>query len=194
MKQISTRHNAGSRRRVRLLGGMATLAAVAALMAACGGNDSGSAGSGSAGSGSNSTAVTTRASAGLGPVLVNSEGKTLYFTDEESADSIACTGECIGFWTPLTASGNAVASGSDDLTAQFRTIQRPDGKVQIAYNGHPLYTFKLDKSADDVMGNDFMDDFEGKSFTWHAITPAGEAASQAGDETSSPSYQEPNGY
>jgi predicted lipoprotein with Yx(FWY)xxD motif len=169
-------------------------AAIAALVAACGGNGSGSTGSGSAGSGSSSAALKTSTSAGLGPVLVDSEGKTLYFTDEESANSIACTGECVGFWRPLTASGNDAQPASGDFTAQFSTVQRPDGKMQVAYNGHPLYTFKLDKSAEQAMGNDFKDDFGGKSFTWHAITPAGVAASQAGDQPSSPAYPDSDGY
>lgn len=194
VKLISTKHQTGSRHRIRLLGGVAILAAVAALVAACGGGSSGSTGSGSAGSGSSSAAVKTSTSAGLGPVLVNSKGKTLYFTDVESAGSIACTGECVGFWAPLTASGSLAPPASADFTAQFSTVPRPDGKTQVAYNGHPLYTFKLDKSAEQAMGNDFKDDFGGKSFTWHAITPAGVAASQAGDQPSSPSYPASNGY
>ena len=189
MKLFTARHQTGSRHGVRTLAGVAVLAAVATLTAACGSNDSGN-GGGSAGSGSDAAAVKTSASGNLGPILVNTDGKTLYFADGESKGSIKCTGECLGFWTPLTAAG-AAPQASGDLTAQFTMVKRPGGDMQVAYNGHPLYTFKLDKSAGDTMGNDFSDDFGGTSFTWHAVTPTGAAAAEGGGgtEPSSPSYQ-----
>jgi len=191
VKLFTTKHQAGSRRRSRVLAGAAVLAAIATLLAACGGGSSGSSNGGSAGSGTNAAAVKTSPTGDLGAILVNSDGKTLYFADGESAGSIKCTGECLGFWSPLMTSGNAAPQASGDLTQEFSMVKRPGGAdMQVAYNGHPLYTFKLDKSAGDTMGNDFTDDFGGTSFTWHAVTPAGVAATEGGGSSapSSPSY------
>jgi predicted lipoprotein with Yx(FWY)xxD motif len=191
VKLFRARHQAGSRRWNRTLASAAGLAAIAALLAACGGGGSDNNAGGSTGSGSSAAAVKTSPTGSLGAILVNSAGKTLYFADGESSGSIKCTGECVGFWSPLTASGNAAPQASGDLTAQFAMVKRPDGTMQVAYNGHPLYTFKLDKSAGSTMGNEFKDSFGGTSFTWHAVTPAGAAAAQGGTNSappSSPSY------
>lgn len=163
----------------RALTGVAGLVAVLAFTAACGGsNDSTSGGGGG-------DQVATSTSAGLGPILVDADGMTLYFADEETAGSIKCTGECLGFWTPLTVSGSAAPQASGDLTQTLGTVARDDGKTQVTYNGHPLYTFKLDESAGQTQGNDFTDDFDGTTFTWHAITADGQPA--AADSRPSPS-------
>lgn len=192
MKLFTARHQSGSRHRSRALAGAAVVAAIATLLAACGSN-SGNAGDGGTGSGSSTAVVKTSPTGSLGAILVDSAGKTLYFADGESAASIKCTGACTGFWIPLTAAGNATPQATGDLTQQFSMVQRPGGGMQVAYNGHPLYTFKLDKSAGDTMGNNFSDNFGGTAFTWHAVTPAGTAATQGGSTpSSSPSY--PRGY
>ena len=190
MKLFSARNQAGSRHWNRALASAAMLAAIVTLLAACGGGGSGSNAGGSTGSGSSASAVKTSPTGALGAILVNSAGKTLYFADGESAGSIKCIGECVGFWSPLTTAGSAAPQASGDLTQQFSMVKRPDGTMQVAYNDHPLYTFKLDKSAGTTMGNDFTDNFGGTSFTWHAVTPAGAAATQGGNSTptSSPSY------
>ena len=157
-----------------------------AFVAACSNPSSGTAGGGPAGS------VTTGTSQQLGTILVSGgDGRTLYFADGESPKSVKCTGECLGFWTPLTLSGAANPSASPDLSGSVGTFHRADGATQVTFDGHPLYTFKLDHSAGDAGGNDFMDSFGGVSFTWHAVTPAGSAASSGGGpapSSSGPQY------
>jgi predicted lipoprotein with Yx(FWY)xxD motif len=147
---------------------------LAAVTAACGGGSSGTDSGG--GSGSTGAQIATSTSAGVGPILVDSTGKTLYFADGETASTINCTGDCLGFWTPLSVTGNATPKVAGGLTETVATIQRGDGKTQITYNGHPLYTFQLDTSKGQAKGNNFTDAFVGKSFTWHAVTAAGMAA------------------
>jgi predicted lipoprotein with Yx(FWY)xxD motif len=167
------------------LTGMAGLVAVAALTAACGsggsdGNDAGAAVGGSL--------VSTSKDAGLGPILVDSAGKTLYFANGETQSSVMCTGECLGFWTPLTVSGGAAPTASGDLTGDLTTFQRSDGKTQVSYNGHPLYTFKLDKDAGQAEGNNFSDEFGGTKFDWHAIDTDGDAAKASAGSSSGGGY------
>ena len=158
----------------RWLAPAAVAIAAGTLLAACGSGSSG---------GSNNSAkasvVSLHDQSGVGNVLVNSAGKTLYAADQEKGGKIACTGACNGFWLPLTVAKDNVAA-PDGLSGTLGTVKRPDnGKLQVTYNGDPLYTFKLDTAAGDAKGNNFSDKFGTASFTWHA---AG-----AGKATSSPS-------
>jgi predicted lipoprotein with Yx(FWY)xxD motif len=50
------------------------------------------------------------------------------------------------------------------------TTKRKDGTVQVTYDGHPVYTFFLDKKPGETNGND-VDFFGGE---WYALQPNGE--------------------
>jgi predicted lipoprotein with Yx(FWY)xxD motif len=102
--------------------------------------------------------------------LVDSAGKTLYFSDEEKAGTSSCTSACLGFWFPLTVRSKSIST-PQGLTGKLSTVKRSDdGKLQVAFNGAPLYTFKLDAAAGDAKGNDFSDAFGSTHFTWHAAS------------------------
>ena len=78
---------------------------------------------------------------------------------------------------PLTVTKDAVAP-PDGLSGTLGTVKRPDnGKLQVTYNGDPLYTFKLDTAAGDAKGNNFSDKFGAASFTWHAAGVSKKATS-----------------
>jgi predicted lipoprotein with Yx(FWY)xxD motif len=170
------------------------LAAVALVVAACG-SPGGS--TESSGGGGNTAAakgiVSTRQLSGIGTALVNGSGMTLYTpkTPTEASGKIKCTGSCLSFWFPVTASSaNAAASG---LPGKLATIHRPDGKTQLAYNGRPLYTFRLDKAAGQAHGSNFTDSFSGTSFTWEVVTARGQAGG-GGSPAPSASYSYGSGY
>jgi predicted lipoprotein with Yx(FWY)xxD motif len=147
-----------------LLGGIVIAAAVA--LAACGGGGGGSATAASSSSGGST--VSTMNVSGTGTVLVDSSGQALYASDQETAaGKVLCTGACNSFWQPLTATGKVTSSGS--VSGKLATIKRPDGGMQVTYNGAPLYTFTQDQSGQ-VTGDGFKDAFNGQSFTWHAVT------------------------
>lgn len=162
--------------------------ASAGLLAACGGGGYGtSAGGGTGHSGGTADGVVKTAhSAKLGTVLTDSSGKTLYSPEQEKNGKISCTGACTGFWYPLI-SPPAMPSAPAGLPGKLATVKRPDtGKLQVTYDGMPLYSFKLDKAAHDTMGNDFSDSFGGTKFTWYAMTPKGSTDSGS-TPSSSPS-------
>jgi predicted lipoprotein with Yx(FWY)xxD motif len=155
-------------RRVSLAsaGGIAALA----LLAACGSgsNDNADAQSNTGNGNTAKALVSTQDTGKAGTVLVDSSGKTLYFSEQEKSGKIDCTGACLDFWFPLTTTGKAVPT-PDGVSGKLGTLMRSDdGKRQVTYNGAPLYTFKLDTSAGDMKGNDFSDSFGTKHFTWHA--------------------------
>jgi predicted lipoprotein with Yx(FWY)xxD motif len=144
-----------------LLAGCVGLAA-AAVLAACGGGGGTSSSGGSA-----AHQVSTRNQPGIGTVLVDPSGKTLYFADQEASGTIRCTGACVGFWFPVKA-GTTAPTADVQLPGKLGTVKRPDGTTQVSYDGKPLYQFKLDTAAGEAKGDSFSDDFGGMHFTWHA--------------------------
>jgi predicted lipoprotein with Yx(FWY)xxD motif len=174
------------------------LAAAAVLLAACGSSGGSTASSGGSGSSGNASAakgaVSTRQLGGIGTALVDSSGMTIYTPKkpEETNGKIKCTGSCLSFWFPVTAS--SANPGSSGLPGKLGTIHRSDdGKSQLTYNGKPLYTFRLDTAAGQAHGKNFTDSFSGTSFTWEVVAASGTAGG-AGSPATSPSYSYQTGY
>src|SRR5919109_3581835 len=74
------------------------LPAVALAIAGCGG------GGGTSASSTSPTAavqVSTKNLAGLGAVLVNGQGRTLYSFAPDAAKKVTCVGSCAAVWPPL---------------------------------------------------------------------------------------------
>jgi predicted lipoprotein with Yx(FWY)xxD motif len=107
--------------------------------------------------------VSTRDLAGTGTVLVDTLGRTLYFTDSESTGGIKCTADCVRLWVP------AMAPSDQPQGAGVGVVQRPDGTKQLTYQDKPLYTFTLDSKDKPASGDRASDSFGGVDFTWHAV-------------------------
>jgi len=129
------------------------------LAAACGGDDSSSdtetatttataaPTASTAAAGGDAVALSTTS---LGDVLT-SGGKTLYIFTPDDGATPTCVDACATAWPPLAADGAAVAGDgidADDLT----TVARPDGSMQVAYYGWPLYFYANDAAPGDVTG------------------------------------------
>ncbi len=118
--------------------------------------------------------VAASQNASLGSILVDSNGMTLYvFTKDTAATSSsaavsACTASCATLWPPLLTNG-APSAGTGATASMLGTLTRPDGSVQVTYNGWPLYNYSLDKAAGDTNGQAFKG-------VWFALTPAGTQA------------------
>ena len=162
--------------------------ALAALAAGCGSGGSDNANASSAAT--NATTMSGQsgtvdvASSGLGKILVNSQGHTLYLFKKDSGTKSACTGECAADWPPVRAKGQpTVGDGAD--AALVGTTQRSDGDPQVTYNGHPLYTYEGDQKAGDTSGEGSTAFGAG----WFALSAAGDQvsgpASNSGSGTSS---------
>jgi predicted lipoprotein with Yx(FWY)xxD motif len=113
------------------------------------------------------TSVST-ASTKLGRVLVNSRGHTLYLFGKDKRGKTACSGMCATFWPPLIASGKPRATAGVKASL-LGTTKRADGRLQVTYNHHPLYTFAKDTKKGQTNGEG-INAFGG---TWDAVSPAG---------------------
>jgi predicted lipoprotein with Yx(FWY)xxD motif len=147
------------------------LLAVSAVLAACGGSSyGGSSGNGSAssaaGSDATSAVVTSAKKAKVGSVIVDAQGRTLYRFTAEAQGVPVCTGACVGTWPP------AIVTAASGLPKHVATVKRPDGgKLQLTFDGHPLYRYAGDQSKADANG-------EGVGGQWFVVK-AGAGATQA---------------
>jgi predicted lipoprotein with Yx(FWY)xxD motif len=87
----------------------------------------------------------------LGMILVNAKGKSLYLFMKDRGGKSACSGGCATFWPPLI-SGLKPTAGTGVKASLLNTTMRGDGRRQVTYNGHPLYTYKLDTGAGQTKG------------------------------------------
>ncbi len=152
-------------------------AVVAALsLAGCGtAAGTNSAGSPDTGAAQMPATVNTTIVIGVGPSLVDSAGRTLYFADQELGGHIQCVNSCLRFWSPLTVANGTTPTAQAGVTGVIATVQRPDGLVQVTYDAKPLYTFTQDQGAGQASGNGFRDSFDGNSFVWHVASLTGPA-------------------
>jgi predicted lipoprotein with Yx(FWY)xxD motif len=165
---------------------IAALALIAALaIAGCGSSNSGSSSSSSGGaygsgeestskpasSSSEGTAITVGTASGVGKVLVDSNGLTLYYFEKDQGEKSACYGACEKGWPPLTTEA-APQAGEGAMASKLGTTERKDGTTQVTYAGWPLYTFVEDKKPGEDNGTD------SKAFgaSWYPLHPNGEKA------------------
>ncbi|MFZ0178562.1 MAG: hypothetical protein WAL84_01650 [Candidatus Dormiibacterota bacterium] len=163
-------------------------AGVAMLVAACGG--AGTTGSVYGGSGSrtgNTGAGTSSggytyglappatgalsvkvAKSGLGSVLTDGKGRTVYLFTRDSGTTSSCSGGCISVWPPVT-SPSTVQAGTGASAALLGTTSRGGGQMQVTYNGHPLYYYVGDTNPGDTNGEQ-LNQFGG---LWYAVSPSG---------------------
>jgi predicted lipoprotein with Yx(FWY)xxD motif len=119
-----------------------------------------------------SDATVAVAKTGLGKVLVDSSGRTLYLFKKDTGTESQCTGACATNWPPLAATGTPLA-GTGAKTALIGTTMRADGTSQVTYNGHPVYSFVGDQKAGQTSGEG-VSAFGAK---WFAVSPSGKQVS-----------------
>jgi len=165
--------------------------AVSMTLAACGSSSNGTGSSSqssstptqssSATTGEGSSAVVTTASnATLGAtVLTDAQGMTLYALSGEHAGKFICaSAACTQVWHPVSAAGAGTPAGA---VGSLGTVKRPDGSLQVAYKGMPLYTFAQDEQSGQAKGQGLKD-----VGTWSAVKVSAASAPVA---TSSGSTQ-----
>ena len=119
---------------------------------------------------------------GLGPILVDSRGHTLYLFEGDKNGKSVCSGKCATFWPPLVATGKPRA-GAGVKASLLGETKRADGRMQVTYNRHPLYFFAKDTKNGQTTGEN-VDAFGAE---WYAVSPAGTTVEPKASSTPAPS-------
>lgn len=111
--------------------------------------------------------VATASNATFGTILVDAAGKTLYVWDRDTGPTSTCTGGCAGTWPPLVLPAGVTAPVAGPGVTGLTVAARPDEatKMQVVWNGKPLYTYLADTAAGETKG-------DGVGGTWHVAKPS----------------------
>ena len=129
------------------------------------------------------------ASTGLGEILVDSQGRTLYLFAKDTGMTSTCSGACATAWPPLRATGQPAAGGGANA-ALLGTTPRSDGGPQVTHNGHPVYLFFKDQKAGDTNG----EGVNAFGASWFALSPTGNQVAAPAPSGSSSSSGGAGGY
>lgn len=113
--------------------------------------------------------VTANQVAGLGKILVDPHGRTLYMFPPDAGGRVTCTGACAGTWPPLViASGNKPTSAAGVNPLDLGTLTDPNtGASVVTYGGYPLYRYAGDLAAGTANGQGLY--LNGGP--WYALNP-----------------------
>lgn len=153
-------------------------AGTAITVAACGSSSSGNAAgapssSTPAGAASAATAtISTKSVHGVGTVLVNGQGQTLYMLTSERGGKNTCTqaNGCTQAWPETLLSNGATAkAGSGVQPSLLGMVKDTSGHLEVTYNHWRLYTFSGDSGPGVAKGQGLMS-FGG---TWYVLNGSG---------------------
>jgi predicted lipoprotein with Yx(FWY)xxD motif len=157
-------------RRRRLWAAVPLALGTLALTAACGsdGGTSTAASSASATAPAATGAALAAASTGIGTILVDGTGLTVYDFANDTGSTSTCTGGCAQIWRPVVAPDPLPASLTG-VPAELGTTARTDGTEQLTVGGHPVYTYQGDDAPGQTNGNGLT--LNGG--LWTAVSPDG---------------------
>lgn len=118
------------------------------------------------------TFVTLGSATGLGLVLADSEGRTLYAFSSDKGGVPSCYAACEKTWPPLIVNKGLPEPSNGASANKLGIVERTDGSKQVTYAGQPLYAFGGDGSPGQAKGNG-TSDFGG---TWTALKGTGAPA------------------
>jgi predicted lipoprotein with Yx(FWY)xxD motif len=104
-----------------------------------------------------------------GKVVADSKGEALYLFTKDGRGKSRCYGDCAAAWPPFLARAKPRA-GLGITASRLGTVRRRDGKLQVTYNGQPLYYYVHDKPGTILCQDVF--EFGGD---WLVVAPSGRA-------------------
>ena len=79
-----------------------------------------------------------------GKTLFGPSGKVVYVFGADRGSTSHCYGVCAAAWPPLLTSASPLAGPGVEAKLLGMT-KRKNGRLQVTYNGHPLYYYEADK-------------------------------------------------
>ena len=113
--------------------------------------------------------VVSLAKTGIGTVLVDQRGRTLYLFEKDRNGISACNTSCLRYWPPLTSRAIPRA-GKGVQQSLLRLGRTHNGVRQVTYAGHPLYAFVGDRRPGQTAGEG-LDEFGGG---WYVLSANGQ--------------------
>jgi predicted lipoprotein with Yx(FWY)xxD motif len=129
--------------------------------------------------------ITTRTDEEEGEYLAAGSGHSLYLFkadtqgDPSGAGAVTtCFDDCLATWPPMVVDLPVVGDTKIDQSL-IGTMTRPDGMLQLTYNGWPLYLYAEDIEPGDINGHDI----ESFGEDWYLIGPNGQRADRQADDS-----------
>lgn len=143
--------------RIMMLGALAALAA--AVVAA-----------GATATATKTVTISTGNVHGLGTVLVDSKGRTLYMFVPDKQKSVTCVKSCAAAWPPVkVAKGEKIVAAKGIKASLLGSDANPSGGRVATYAKWPLYTYVGDQKPGQATGQAL--NLNGGY--WYVLTPAG---------------------
>ncbi len=147
---------------------LAALAAAAALVAGASSAKSGVAASRQV---ARSFTVKTARVKGLGTILVNNKGFTLYMFKPDKQKRVTCKGACAAIWPPLKIkAGQKPTAGGLARRRLLGTVKNPSGGLVVTYNHWPLYRYITDTKPGQATGQAINN----SGGLWYVLSPRGQ--------------------
>ena len=124
---------------------------------------------------------------GLGSVLVDGSGRTVYELSSATTKNLPCTTSnyCIPNWTPLPLpAGTSSASASGGASASLLSTISSGGATYPTYNGWVLYEYSGDTGPGQADGQG-LSSYGG---TWHAVDANGNPIGASTSSTTTTTY------
>jgi len=91
--------------------------------------------------------IASKTEPGLGTVLVNAQGRTLYQFVPDAGKHVTCTESCATIWPPvMLPSGDKVGASGTVKASLLGSDADPTGGKVVTYAGWPLYTYVTDSA------------------------------------------------
>jgi predicted lipoprotein with Yx(FWY)xxD motif len=104
----------------------------------------------------------------FGRVLFDGKGRVLYgFTRDKRGGKSTCYGACAAAW-PVYFKKGVLRAGNGVNRSLIGTVKRRDGRLQVTYNGWPLYYYAHEGPGQILCQN--VDEFGG---LWLVVRPSG---------------------
>jgi predicted lipoprotein with Yx(FWY)xxD motif len=169
---------------VKKMSGVLVLSVAALIVAGCGGSGGGTTTTSTGGEGAQASgggATTSESSAppvkiaaknvsGVGEVLVDGEGKTLYVFAPDKGKEVTCVSSCAAVWPPVKLEEGQKATGSGKVKSSLLgSDPSSEGGEVVTYAGWPLYGYVADTEPGKATG-------QGVNLNggyWYVMSPAG---------------------